>query len=555
MSSPIPSFRPLRITSNSNPLIAARLAYNAVTPEVARRGIVWAKENFISSGGATCEIDLLALPDGVRNLAGQWAHVRGKKDLDGNFLRPPFTTADRSVTDDAFDQVQCYYAITSLAIYLEKLGFDMKKILGKWRPIMADANAVDDLNAWFNPRTGRITFGTSNGKWHLASDSDIVRHETGHLILDCIAPAIASWYASDGGAIHEGFADMSAALFMDDSQVSEDFPAHTGQKYGPDMGLRDTNNAIRYDSVDDEVHARGEVYGGLMWGVRTAIAELLDDSRAACDITYSIMMEHGYHYKTNRPTPRDFLEAFLLGAKLYFENREPSPLTYERFEKIVTAEAERHAIPMAKGANVRAPSRGLVRLLMDRDDPFTFKEKSSSQGMYGGRDHLQQFLTLKSGQDVKMLGSGLILFTSPEGVITGYSGKDVRRSVDIDDTIEVTPTEALAVARRGAAQRLEMIDQSVYQTQTMMGAAVSGVDERRRAELRQMMVERRTDRLANDAAINAIPELAELTIMPEGYYSRTLSQDGLHWRFKLGLSDYFIDARTGALDVQRMPMW
>ena len=55
------------------------------------------------------------------------------------------------------------------------------------------ANSTEMLNAYFHPAENVLVFGTSNGAWHLASDMDIVAHELGHKVLNCINPGTGSF--------------------------------------------------------------------------------------------------------------------------------------------------------------------------------------------------------------------------------------------------------------------------------------------------------------------------------------------------------------------------
>ncbi len=164
------------------------------------------------------------------------------------------------VTTDGFDQVQAYYAFSSLMTYMGTLGYDMAKIANVF-PILINVNAVDDVNAWYNPSAVDLTFGTgrrsSVGEWHLASDHEIVEHEGGHLAFDRIIPALSQWYSGDGGAIHEGFGDGIAALKRNDPELSEDFPPNIGRAYGTMLGLRTVAHSLKYNDVSSEVHDKG----------------------------------------------------------------------------------------------------------------------------------------------------------------------------------------------------------------------------------------------------------------------------------------------------------
>jgi len=220
-------------------------------------GKIWTSENRISSDGQSREVTLQWLSEGALELFGRLAKVDGKTKLNGFFSYDPFKT-DSKVTQDGFDQVQLYYSLSYVQEYLAGLGIDTQAIFssrhkGKPHPIVAHANAVDDLNAWYSPQEDDLTFGTNNDKWHLASDSDVTVHEAGHMILDHINKMLGvweniigeekrdGWGKSEGGAIHEGFGDILAALLYNDPEMSEDFvpfkatmefPAQPSGSYG-----------------------------------------------------------------------------------------------------------------------------------------------------------------------------------------------------------------------------------------------------------------------------------------------------------------------------------
>lgn len=518
---------------------------------------MWTGENLVSSFGRPRIVSLPGLPAAARELHGEWARIVGQTKLDGNFLRPPFGDPTSLITNDGFDQVQTYWALTGLALYLQNLGFNMTAILGGRKPIVANVNSVKDLNAWFDPSTGELTFGTASDKWHLASDHDITQHEGGHLIFDCIIPSLTSWHAGDGGAIHEGFGDCTAALFRNDPHLSEDFPPAMGWEYGTDKGLRDVTNALRYGDTTDEVHDRGQVYGAYWWSVRLALQNFLGgDPRTAASLVHAIMMEHGSHYSTNKPGPKDFLNAAIAGALTYLGANTQYRLDPENVRKIMTDEAGRRgmldaAIPQF--GTTQPLSIDLARTLLAMTSPVAFMPVTVTRGTFGGRNFLQQII-LANGKYVTLLGSGLIVFTNRDGEPHSFSASDVRRDIRFDPTINFSPQVAFGYANQAAQEELRASEREIEELSGP--AAAAPADEHgRNTEIDNAQMRRRLAEIAVQAAARTTDpvRIATLVLMPEGYTDHP--QEDLYWRFRFGPSEFFVNARSGQVAIKRMPMW
>ena len=120
---------------------------------------------------------------------------------------------------------------------------------------------VNTVNAFAYSSSGRIVTGTS--RWFDAgADGDVDIHELGHL---AIHQRIPLRYARGevGGAIHEGVGgDTLMAFITLDPANAESWPG------GP---IRTLDNRATVRNTSSEVHARGTVYGGLMWDVAKAL--------------------------------------------------------------------------------------------------------------------------------------------------------------------------------------------------------------------------------------------------------------------------------------------
>lgn len=525
---------------------------------------VWGNTNLVTSCGSVVPINLPGLQAGAQELVGEWANIKGPGKFEGNFFRPPFLDNLSRRTNTHFDKVQCYWAITSLMIYLSGLGFDMTKVMGKLKPIIANVNTVADINAWFNPTVGDLTFGEALrslfGRWALASDNDIVRHEMGHAILFCINAALTEWYAGDGGAIHEGFGDAVAALFTNDPEVSEDFPANTGREYGTKMGLRTVANDLKIGDVDREVHDLGQVYGGFWWGVRTALQPILGGyGRTAADIVMAFAVEHGIHYATNRPGPKDFIDAVIVGAKTYLEGTGKYQGDLEKMKTIITQEGAKRGMladDIPQKGNRREISNDLLKLLLS-SEPFTFPliPALSAKGTFSGRDFHQQYLVLDlpGGREfVRMLGSGIIVFTDANGEQRSYSDSDVRHDVKVDTEIRVRRETAQIIAIRKALSELKKATRTIEELDRK--TVSSEEEEQAKAkELDRATIDKKIAELtyeeakaAKDAGVQS-----ELVLLP----NNTALSEPLYHRVQFGPSKFYVNAKTGHVEVRRMPMW
>ncbi len=106
---------------------------------------------------------------------------------------------DRS--DDRFEQVMAYYAVTKAQRYLRKLGFTGVNE----GPQVVKVRAGFD-NSFYDPVKDELLFGS--GGVDDAEDMDIIWHEYGHAIQDDQVPGFGT--SDDARAIGEGFGDYWA---------------------------------------------------------------------------------------------------------------------------------------------------------------------------------------------------------------------------------------------------------------------------------------------------------------------------------------------------------
>ncbi|MEZ0311473.1 MAG: hypothetical protein ACAI38_06850 [Myxococcota bacterium] len=268
--------------------------------------VVWQRENNHTSQGQTRIVKLPGVtlsPAGVR---AQWVHVTGITQLETVDNQQPFENGSK-VTRDAFDQAN----LVADGVYTNwlhsQVGIDNNKLWAAPRNngvIRSKANSSTDLNAWYSPTANDLNYGTNNGRWHLASDNDVTRHETGHSRGDKQNPDM---FSGEGGAIHEGyFGDFPASLMARNPFLSEDFGTALGQ---PGQPLRNLDNDKTLRQAGNEVHDRGEAYGGFGWRVTQQLGTRLGNFERACDVMLHVALKTGFYFTSKSPSPKDFLDA------------------------------------------------------------------------------------------------------------------------------------------------------------------------------------------------------------------------------------------------------
>jgi len=517
-------------------------------------GIVWKRENRVSSDNETAEVSLKNLvPDDTGRLLelfGRLVKVDGTTKLNGVFNNSPFQGEGR-LTADGFDQVQLYFSLNDVQEYLGGLGIDVAGILarqhnGTAHPIVAHANAVPDLNAWYDSESDDLTFGTGESKWHLASDGDISVHESGHMMLDHINSRLGSWWSGEGRAIHEGVGDSLAALYSEDPELSEDFAAYEGRPESKTDGLRTSKNDLTLKDVGSEEHDRGQVYTGFFWSVKERIGELELTSRQAADVTLQLLFAHAYQYKTSKPKSSDFVGAVISGAESLAAAGKLG-VDLEAVRSIITDEAKRRgfldAAPLEQdegevfdsiiGVEARFGNGGLVRFVPD--------EENSAQRFYQ-----QQYGTREHGY-IDVIGGGAVEQIGPNGSVV--STKDVRPigQGEIDETVNVDLSMALGTARTDAmatlldATRRKNALESVVFRKTLMGD--SNYRSRLAAAQMDYQVAAAAVEQLGHASKGMMADKARLVILPDS--------NELYYEIKAGLGMYYINAKTGDISFER----
>ena len=431
-------------------------------PRVAAPGVpsqkqtlhVWLKENETTSDGQVFEAEAQDLED-LMNLFGKYAHVDGQKPLQGIFKWDPYTKAQPKVTQDPFDQGELYFALGDLAHTMNDLGFEFEKIIGNRHkkiphPMVAHANKVEDLNAWYSPQDDDLTFGTSNGTWDLASDADVTVHEAGHLILDHFHPNLGgSFGGNEGGAIHEGFGDAVASLRHDNPVMSEDFVKALGRTPSKNDGLRRVDNELTLDQVGGEVHDRGQVYAGFFWSLRNALGT---------DLTFELLMNHAANYRTSLPKPSDFVDAVLKGAEALSQAGKLGDVPLEKIQMLVMAEAKkRHLIGVPVPPKKAPPYLSFEHAVSQAVSEFggatgadatsvvSFRKVSEVPYLGGVQTKYQQYYSSKYFGELPVLERGILLNSDPnrKNVEASFQDGLQMQAGTVDETLKISLPQAL----------------------------------------------------------------------------------------------------------------
>lgn len=516
---------------------------------------VWVKENRVSSDKQTKIVQLSDLLGDAKELIGKWAKVDGKIRLNGVFDYAPLlnevvcdSDGKNCPTNSGFNQVQLYHSLTGLSIYLGLQGFDMDTMIGKSKNgrITAHADAVEDMNAWFSPQSEEETFGTSGGKWDLASDNDVTKHETGHFVLHRLHPGLTSWYSAEGGAIHEGFADALAALYENDPEMSEDFLPATGKAPTKTDGLRNVNNALTLEQAGSEVHDRGRAYGGFFWGlkkrVETKIGQGRELSNYAADMIARSAVNHGAFYTTSKPKPVDFVRAVTKGAEALAKVNKLG-MDFAQFRQFIIAEAlARGMIKTPNEADERPqPTPDSVESAIARftrgDRRLSFDLISSSKGIGGSRDNFQEFYLTRDGKKAKVVASGAFAHRDAAGRLNAVSLDDARTfgPAEVNEEIKVSYEAALKSIEDQANKELA--------NARALRARPQGDIREKQMDVRiaEAAVKRAKEIRGARTRLQGEKPTPVYVILPDG--KNESGQSELYYEFQMGLSLYYVSAR------------
>lgn len=516
---------------------------------------IWRNENRVSSDGEVTALEILDFfSEDMKGLYGRLVEVDGPPH--GSVFTCEVMQPGREVTNNCFDKGQLYSSLNNVQTYLTGLGIDVAGIIASRANttpylVRAHANAVSDLNAWYSPQGRDLTFGTAGemekgqDTWHLASDSDVSIHEFGHFMLDHVNPALGNGWAGEGRAIHEGFADALASLYFDDPEMSEDFNVALGGQPDKKAGLRLVNNDLTLKDVSQEEHDRGQVYAGLFWSVKTALADpngpfKLSDRQAA-DLVIRLMFNQAALFTTSTPAPRDFADVMLMAIDS-LASKNALGVDPEAFKSAVMLESSRRGLLDYVEPDPLPPGEDWVYSMNDARRRFgpnvSFIPVSRSTFIGGGQEIYQQQVRTSKGFLVDVVGGKLFAKYDDQGRVAFISTRDVREVGTIDETITISPSTARANAAGDASNRLKQA--SLW---------INGLWLSKPKNFVPLLKQYQMDARVADTALTNLnrrylkdPEM-KLVLIPKS--------NELHYEIKVGLAIYYVNAKTGSVTMQK----
>jgi hypothetical protein len=125
-------------------------------------------------------------------------------------------------------------------------------------------NIANTCNAYWDG-VGINFYLAGGGCPNTATMADVVYHEYGHGVNDNLYIQAGAPFGMMSGALHEGLADVNAAMIRDNPVIGDGF-------FGPGTMIRTTDNTRRWPHDDaGDGHITGLIVGGAMWDLREAI--------------------------------------------------------------------------------------------------------------------------------------------------------------------------------------------------------------------------------------------------------------------------------------------
>ena len=119
-------------------------------------------------------------------------------------------------------------------------------------------------NAFWDSFGGLFLSRAGGGCANTATIPDVIYHEYGHGINDNLYVAAGSPSGMHNQALHEGMADVNAALIQDNPNIGKGL-------LGPGTMLRTLDNTNHFPEDDGEIHIAGLIIAGAFWDLRQAI--------------------------------------------------------------------------------------------------------------------------------------------------------------------------------------------------------------------------------------------------------------------------------------------
>ena len=183
--------------------------------------------------------------------------------------------------DPGFDQVQAWHhlawGIQWFRALLQGTIMDQKPFSPLYA-IVRDVTAPG--NSFYVPDSNTVRLGDF-GPRPAARSADVVLHELGHAVSDSICRLGRSVkHNTDARAMSEGYSDYFSASALDDPRVGD-------YVVDVDEGLRNLSKPdLRFAGAPPEEHQVGEVWGAVLWDLRTVLGSWITDLLAAESLQY-----------------------------------------------------------------------------------------------------------------------------------------------------------------------------------------------------------------------------------------------------------------------------
>ncbi len=198
-------------------------------------------------------------------LLGPWCNVNRQDAVaDASFSAP---ATDPATVDIAFTSANSHDAERDGFYHVNRVHDYVKALdpgaTGIDYVAPCKVNVNNTCNAFYNSADGSVNFYLAGGGCpNTATMPDVVYHEYGHLVNHEIYQQAGQPSGMNNGALHEGMADVLAAMIQDDPNVGKGF-------FGPGTILRTIDNTRRWpQDASGSVHTTGLIIGGAFWDLR-----------------------------------------------------------------------------------------------------------------------------------------------------------------------------------------------------------------------------------------------------------------------------------------------
>ena len=262
---------------------------------------------------------LITIPPVVSSIQDRLIEIEGLEqshaDREGNIL---IQNTDSLV----FDAINCY-AIVRNVIDMYELSDTFCWEWGAFQKLLIVPHS-DIPNALYLRNERRIKYGVHNGQF-LCRNIHVVAHEAGHAILDSLMPGLYKFKVGEHAAVHEGFADLTAMLFVaihcsDQLGLSKGVSdirdvqelSSTGTSCGfSERPVRDANNMysisdIRNKDSPNSLDMLTEVFTGFFFDIVVAVYGQTKSLPAAGRTVASVIVE-AIKVSPSTPTLHDVL--------------------------------------------------------------------------------------------------------------------------------------------------------------------------------------------------------------------------------------------------------